>query len=119
MARLMNRTKNRVIVQKLEVARSFASRGRGLLGRSHLDRAEALWIDPCRSIHTFFMNFTIDAAFVDKDMRVLAMYDGLSPWRLAMPFNFSVRSVIELAEGVLTETGTEIGDELYVVAEDS
>ncbi|MEQ1876121.1 MAG: DUF192 domain-containing protein [Bdellovibrionia bacterium] len=115
----MNKTKNKLLAPKLEIASTLYTRSRGLLGRQSLARENALWIERCRSIHTFFMNFAIDAAFVDKNMRVLATYDGLVPWRLAMPLNFKIRSVIELAEGVLSETGTEIGDELYVVAEDS
>ncbi len=120
MAKLMNKTKNKTVIPNLEIAKSYYSRGRGLLGRKHLGRAEGIWIKPCRSIHTFFMNFTIDAAFVDKNLRVRAIYPRLTPWRMAMPLNFfSVESVFELAEGILTETGTEIGDELYVVAEDS
>jgi uncharacterized membrane protein (UPF0127 family) len=119
MARLMNKTKNKIVAPNLEVAKSYYSRGRGLLGRSSLHRNDGLWINPGRSIHTFFMRFTIDAAFVDKNLRVLAVYDRLTPWRLIMPLSFKVRSVFELAEGVLAETGTEIGDELYVVAEDS
>ena len=115
MAKLMNKTKNKLVAPEIAIATSFYSRGRGLLGRKLLPREEGLWIKPCKSIHTFFMNFPIDAAFVDKNLRVLAVYGKLNPWRLAMPMNFKVHSVFELAGGVLTETETEIGDELYVV----
>jgi uncharacterized protein len=117
--RLVNQTKNQIVVQDLKVATGFFERGQGLLGKARLEREEALWITPCRSIHTFFMKFAIDAAFVDKNLKVRAIYRRVSPWRLAIPFSFTVRSVIEMSSGRLEETGTEIGDQLYVVTENT
>ncbi|HEX4925904.1 MAG TPA: DUF192 domain-containing protein [Bdellovibrionales bacterium] len=116
MARLLNKTKNQLVASDLREARGWFSRAKGLLGRDSLSRDEALWINPCTSIHTVCMKFRIDAAFVDQDLKVRAVYHGLEPWRLAMPLKFGVRSVIELAEGVLRETNTEVGDQLHVVA---
>jgi uncharacterized protein len=119
MATLMNKSKNEIVAKDLKIARSYLARGKGLLGRKTLPATEALWINPCRSIHTMFMNFTIDAAFVDRNLTVRAVYHGLTPWRLVMPFSWKVHSVFELAQGVLRQTRTEVGDQLYVVAEDS
>ena len=42
----------------------------GLLGRSELAEGEGLWIQPCNSIHTWFMRFPIDAIFFDKTGKV-------------------------------------------------
>ena len=119
MAQLVNKTKNQILAARLETARGFLERSRGLLGRKSIGREEALWISPCPSIHTFFMKFAIDCVFVDRDLKVKAVYHRVKPWRLAWPLNFSVRSVVELAEGKLAETGTEIGDQLYVATENS
>lgn len=119
LARLLNKTKNQVLASDLREARTWLSRAKGLLGRDAIARNEALWINPCTSIHTVWMKFRIDAAFVDQDLKVRAVYHGLAPWRLAMPLKFGVRSVIELAPGVLKETNTEVGDQLHVVAENT
>jgi uncharacterized membrane protein (UPF0127 family) len=119
MAKLFNKTKNQVLAEKLDIATSFVARSKGLLTHTHLAQDEGLWIKPCGSIHTFFMKFTIDAAFVDRDLKVQAVYRKLRPWKLAWPMSFAAQSVFELSSGRLDETRTEIGDQLYVVTENS
>jgi uncharacterized protein len=114
-ARLLNQTKNQTLASELSVAGFGLSGAKGLLGRESLDEREALWIKPCRSIHTFFMKFPIDVAFVDKQLKVRAIYHHVVPGRLKMPLSFAVQSVFELSAGRLSETKTEVGDQLYVV----
>ena len=53
----------------------------GLLPRRSLEAGEGLWIAPSPSIHTFFMRFTIDVAFLDRSGKVLKLYSRLKPWR--------------------------------------
>jgi len=61
----------------------FYDRMRGLLGTSGLPQAEALLIDPCSSIHTWGMRYTIDAAFLDRNWTIIRIVRGLKPWRMA------------------------------------
>src|SRR5690606_20119829 len=70
MAILLNRTRNSTVANRIEVATTFFSRLKGLLGRNSLGAGESLRIDSCSSIHTFFMRFAIDALFVDKSLTV-------------------------------------------------
>lgn len=70
----------------------------GLLPRSSLGENEGLWIESCNSIHTFFMRFPIDVAFLDSQGTVVAMYENLRPWRLTF-IHFSAKSVLETAAG--------------------
>lgn len=65
------------------VADGFWSRGRGLMGRRALPQGEGMWLTPCRSIHTCFMRFRIDAVFFDRDGRVTRVHPNLGPWRFA------------------------------------
>jgi len=111
---LENKTKNQTLVTDLTVAGGFWNRNKGLLGRKHLGVQEGLWIEHCNSIHTFFMNFPIDVAFVDSNLVVCAAYNGIPPWRLTFP-KWKAKSVFELPQGTLTKTSTEIGDQLNVV----
>lgn len=97
------------LVRHLEVAHSVRDRMRGLLGRDHLEPDRALWIQPCKSIHTFGMRFTIDAAFLDRDGRVLRTYPALGPSRMTRVVWRAV-GVLELASGVLEASGTRAGD---------
>lgn len=90
------------------VASSLSSRVRGLLGRTDLPAGEGLLIRPCKGIHTFFMKFAIDAVFLDKDSRVVALYHSLPPNRMTR-ISLKAVSVLELPAGVLGE-GVSVGD---------
>lgn len=98
----------------MKTAKGVMGRLRGLLGRSCIGEDEALYIEPCSSIHTFFMKFPIDAVFVDGKMRVAAVYKALRPWRLSM-IHPSAAGVVELAAGRAAASGTEKGDQLAFV----
>jgi uncharacterized membrane protein (UPF0127 family) len=81
---------------------------RGLLGRASLAPGEAMLFRPAGSIHMFFMRFTIDAVFCDRDLVVLDVVPSLRPWRMASRRGSKV--VIELAEGAAA--GVRPGDHL-------
>ena len=100
-----------MLADRVERAFSMRARLRGLLGRKGLDPGAALVIEPCASIHTFFMQFTIDAAFVRRDGRVIRAISGLRPWRATRIYP-AATMVIELPEGVLAATATAEGDTL-------
>ena len=95
------------------LADSFLTRGRGLLGRQSISADEALVITQCQSIHMFFMKFTIDAVFVDKTNHVVGLVNAIKPNRLS-PIFFKSSYVIELKEGIIKETNTELGDEIVL-----
>jgi uncharacterized protein len=84
------------------------SRMLGLLGRASLAPGEAMLFRPASSIHMFFMRFTIDAVFCDRDLVVLDVVPSLRPWRMASRRGAKV--VIELAEGAAA--GLSPGDHL-------
>lgn len=116
MAELINLSQNLKIASDVEVARSFASRLKGLLGRESLADNQALWIHRCSSIHTWFMNFPIDVVFVDKQVRVVKIVENIEPFRLLWP-TWGADSVFELAAGVLEKTHRpQKGDQLHVRA---
>ena len=99
----------------IETAFESRSRNRGLLGRSSLSEESALILAPCSSIHTCFMRFAIDVAFVDRDGNILRARRALRPWRVQAAFRAS--AVIELAAGALDRSDTRVGDRLYLAVE--
>lgn len=115
MAVLESKTANQKLVPNLEVANNFWSRGKGLLGRKNLSEDHALWIHRCNSIHTCFMQFSIDCVFVDKNLKVKAIYQDVKPWRLVLPV-WGASSVIEMASGTSSKLKINVGDQLYVGA---
>jgi uncharacterized membrane protein (UPF0127 family) len=111
--RLSNLTKKSDIASHVTVADDFISRNKGLLGRKEFPEGQALWILRCPSIHTFFMAFAIDAIFVDRQLKVRAVYKNLVPWRMTK-IVLRASSVIELPAGTLNKSPTDVGDSLYV-----
>lgn len=97
-------------------ADSFWSRLVGLLGHSSLKPQEGLWIEPCDSVHTFFMRFPIDVAFVDRQGTVIRRIDALPPWR-ATRIYAKARACVELAAGTLAAAGVQEGTRLALVAQ--
>lgn len=103
--RIINKTKNSVLAENALIADSWPKRTKGLLGRKAFERGEALVIDPCNSVHTFFMAFAIDVLFVDKDNRVIKAVSNLKPFRMTAVV-ISSAYVIELPSGTIARTNT-------------
>ena len=64
------------------------------------------------AIHTFFMRFAIDVAFVSRDGRVLEVRAAVKPWRISGAWR--AFAVIELPAGALEQSDTRPGDLLQV-----
>ncbi len=58
----------------------------------------------------FFMRFPIDAAFVNREGRILRIAANLRPWRIAL--SLRAYAVVELPAGTLAATATRVGDTL-------
>ena len=108
---IINSTKNAVIARQVKTADTFLSRMVGLIGRRQLGFDEALIINRCRSIHMFFMRFSIDAIFVDKNNRVVGLCPNIRPLQLS-PIFWKADFVIESPLGTILSTRTEVGDTL-------
>ena len=98
-----------MIADRASMANTFFGRLRGLLGRSELKPGEALVIEPCNSIHTFGMRFSIDALFLDGDSRVVALRRCLRPYRFTRIFG-KARRVVELPVSTIEKSQTRVGD---------
>jgi len=105
---LTNTRNDRVVADTLLRAFDSESRLRGLLKRDFLPEGSALVIAPTNAIHTFFMRFAIDVAFVAKDGRVLKIRRALAPWRMSAAWGGF--AVVELAAGALDRAGVQPGD---------
>lgn len=116
MARVINRTRGTILAERAETARTWWTRGKGLLGRKGLPTGGGLIIEPCSSIHTWFMAFPIDVAFVAADGRVVRIAPALAPWRFG-PLARGVRYVVELPAGALATSGTVADDYLDILPE--
>jgi uncharacterized membrane protein (UPF0127 family) len=103
------------VCERCVVADRTLSRMRGLLGRADLAADEGLLLAPAGSIHTHFMRFPIDAVFLDRDSRVVALRKAIGPWRMARARG--AKAVLELRAGEAQQRGIALGDELRAAPE--
>ncbi len=108
---IVNSTRDEVLADRAWLAETAAQRRKGLLGRDGLEAGQALYISPCTSIHSFFMRFVFDAAFVGHDGRVLHLIHGMRRFRISRIVPRAA-GVIELPAGALERTGTQKGDRI-------
>ncbi len=111
--RVINTTRQVLLAGRAGFANSVVSRAVGLMGQATLPEGSGLVIDPCTSIHMFFMRFAIDALYVAQNGTVLRVVPNLRPWRLG-PIILRARYVVELPAGTAARTGTVPGDALRI-----
>ncbi len=78
-----------------------------------LEPGGGLWIVPCESVHTFFMQFPIDLVYIDRNNRIRKVRESVPPWRLSVCL--SAHSILELPAGTIRRTQTQRGDTLQIL----
>jgi len=110
---VINVTKKRALC-RAEVADSFFRRAIGLMFSSP-NSEKGLLIEysnafASRTIHSFFMRFSLDLVFIDGEKRVTEI-KTLEPWRTKAPEK-PCRWVLEIEKGRLAPGDVEPGDVL-------
>src|SRR5919199_1729492 len=101
------------VCERCVVADSFRLRLRGLLGRRSLGSDEGLLLVKSPSIHTTFMRFPIDVLFLDRELGVIAVKEGLAPWRIAG--RWKAKHILELRSGEAARRGVGPGARLRLI----
>ena len=108
----IKRQNGEVVASRMREASNFSERLMGLMFSSELPDCDGLLLNPCRSIHTFFMLYPIDVLFLDQDFRVVKTMYELSPWRMTWIY-FRATQVLEMKAGSMPR-GIERGEKLEV-----
>ena len=103
--------KDFILADKVRIADNFFKRFFGLMGEKCLGNGEGLLLQKSPSIHCFFMQITIDAVYLSKDMKVLGI-ETLKPWSIGKHFKKTVH-VLELKEGAAAKVS--VGDRIIVI----
>ena len=111
--KIINQTRNIILADKARSADSFLSRLVGLLNCSGLGQGEALVLSPSNSIHSFFMRFTFDAIFLNRDQKVIALIPKFKPFRISQVY-FAAITTIELPSGAIHASKTQLEDEIKI-----
>ena len=110
---VINLSKKTWLATKVHKADNFLTRLIGLLKRKNLGPEEALWLMPSKGIHTIGMKFPIDVVFLSRRNLVQGLVSGLAPYRVS-GVHFTSYSVLELPNGTIRKSRTEIGDQLEI-----
>ena len=113
----VNRTRGLRLASSVRVARTHWTRLRGLIGTSpsEFQPGSALWIVPCRGVHTFAMRFPLDLLYLDSRGCVVGVFENIRPWRVA-PMRMKAASVLELPSGAIAHSATQSGDRIEMLA---
>lgn len=95
---------------QLAVCEGPVERARGLLGRPPPQPGHALWIVPCRAVHTWGMQYPIDVAFLDDRGLVLQVAPNCSPCRAYT--DRRAHSVLEMRAGESARIHLRAGERL-------
>ncbi|MPM42062.1 hypothetical protein SDC9_88724 [bioreactor metagenome] len=113
MKKLINARTGEVILEDLQTADTFYARFRGLMGRPSLPENAGLMIQPCNSVHCFFMKFPIDVIFLDKENRVVHIAESMKPGSIS-PIVKGAKYVIE-ANATKLSKSIQKGDKLIIL----
>lgn len=107
---------NILISDKIDMAETLKERVVGLMFKQRSDDQYGLYIPRCKSVHTFFMKYTLDLVFTDSEFNVVKTVKNLKPWRLS-PLVFNAYGVVEFPAGVIEELKIDVGDKLELETE--
>lgn len=117
--RVHNATRDTELGHQVERATTFMQRGRGLMFRGRLPDGGGMLIDPCSSVHMFWMRFPLDVVYVSKAHEVVRVQTGLRPWRIGPLVTRGARYVVELPVGAIARSDTQVGDRLTITPVDA
>ena len=96
-----------------QISKTLIKKGFGLTILNNFEDFDGLLIENCKIIHSFFMRFSFDVLFLDKDLRVIAMYCDFKPFRISK-FHTRTKYVLELPEGTIKKLKINLFDKFEV-----
>jgi len=111
--RVVNATRQRILAEPAKISTGSLGRALGLMFTKSMDAGTGLILEPCNSIHMFWMNYAIDAIFLDKNVRVVGLVQEIKPWRTSKMF-LHATTCVELPAGTIAKSDTRIGDTLII-----
>ncbi len=110
--KVIHKESNTILAKDLKVAKTLMERTIGLMFVKEMRGFDGLLLDPCNSVHNFFVRFPIDLIFLNNDMEIVKLVRCFKPWRMTGIY-LRARKVLELPNGTITDA-IKVGDKLEV-----
>ncbi len=91
------------------VVRSFWQRFKGLMLSKPLPTEQALLIERCSSVHTFFMRYALDLVYLDQHGTVVKLVHKIKPWRMSWGGRGATH-ILEMTAGGVERHEIQVGD---------
>ncbi len=91
-----------LVATNVKTADNPYTRVLGLMFKPNMNGMGGLLLNPCNSIHTFFMRFPIDVVFLSSNNTVIKVIRSMQPWRMSWIY-FKAKKTLELPSGSLSE----------------
>ena len=112
MVRIKNITKKALLSENAKVCENIFSKAWGLMfSRKPKALVFIFKKEKIVPLHMLFVFFPIDVLFLDKNKEIVEIKEGLMPFAFYTPKKKSTY-IIELPEGTIKETKTNIGDRI-------
>ena len=111
--KVVNLSNGTEIADQVSTADTFLKRLKGLMFTKDLHAGHGLYIKPCQSIHTFFMNYPIDVLYLNEHLEVVGMDETMKPSTVGK-YQRKAFSVLELPAGTIKKTETRMGPSLPI-----
>ena len=105
---------NQIICNNVYLANNPIKRLIGLLGKKEFCESDGVLLCPCSQIHSFGMQFSFDAIYLDSEYKIIALYENIKKNRI-LPYKHSAKNVLELPLGTIKNKKLEPGDELKLI----
>lgn len=113
--KLINKETNTVISENFQIANTYFKRLKGLMFTKQLPIQNAMQITPCKEIHTFFMNYSIDVLYLDSKNNIISIDENLKPGKIGKLVK-NAKSVIELPVGKVKESDIKVGQSVEIIS---
>jgi len=111
--RVVNATRQKTLAEQAKKNTDFWGRAKGLMFSKSLPAGSGLILQPCNSIHMFWMSYPIDAIFLDKQDRVVGLVQEIKPWRASKMY-LQAHTCVELPPSTIANSQTCVGDTLVM-----
>jgi uncharacterized membrane protein (UPF0127 family) len=105
----VNRTRGTFLGVDIKRADRLAARMIGLYRHRNLSLGDGVWLVPCNGIQTVGMKATIDVVFLNRERRVVRVYENVRPGRVIF-WVPRARSALEVPAGAVGSSETRVGD---------
>lgn len=91
-----------IIASKVKVANTMMSRFLGLMFIKEMQGYDGLILEPCSSVHNFFVRFATDVVFLDKQNKIVKILRNFKPWAVSGIY-LNARKALEFKAGTIPE----------------